>query len=424
MTVQRRTFLASGLGAAAVFASQRQLSAAEPIWGIDGWHRWRGPYGNNVCAPGATAPTTITPDHYRWKVPVPGRGHSSPIVTDDSVYLTTAEKDAGTQSVLAFDRERGRSRWSQLVHRGGLPTQNHPKNTEASSTLAFDGEYLYAVFYNASSLQLTKLTAAGRIVWQQNLGHYDPQRYKYGYAASPLLYEESVIVVGDYDGAAFLTARDRRGGGEVWRIERPTNISFSSPIVARCGGREQLLLSGSDRVCAYDPRSGRLLWETPCTTAATCGTMVWDDRYVYASGGYPKNETVCLEADRGRIVWTNNQKCYEQSMLLHDGFLYAVADSGVAYCWRGADGETMWRQRLGGDYSSSPLLVGGKTIHVFNEQGEGFAFAASPQAFRSLGKSKVGDEVFATPSVVGDTMYLRTAERNGRGRQEYLLAIA
>lgn len=431
--MQRRDFLKTSTAAASLAVLPASGGTAEPatnnasatnpiVWGQDGWHRWRGPFGNNHCAPGATAPHTITPDHYLWITPVPGRGHSSPIVTADSVFLTTAEATSETHSVLAFERLTGRPRWTRIVHQGGFPDRNHPKNTEASSTLAFDGQHLFAVFYHAATLQLTKLTPEGAIVWQQNLGAYHPKKYEYGYAASPLLHGDHIIVAGEWDGDAFLTARNRTNGREAWRIARPRNISFSSPIVAHTGGRQQLLISGAERVSAYDPDSGEPLWETPCTTAATCGTMVWNDQFVFASGGYPKKETACLDAATGEIVWTNAQKCYEQSMLQHDGYLYAVADSGVAYCWRADDGRTMWRQRLGGDYSSSPILVG-ESIHVFNEQGEGFAFRATPEDYQELGRSKVGDDVFATPSVVGNTMFLRVAKRTAAGRQESLIAI-
>ena len=426
-TVSRRLFSKLTLGAAAGvgLGSLPQIKASPLRPQSSGtWHTWRGPNGNNVAEPGSSLPTQLTPDNLQWITPVPGRGHSSPIVTDEHIYLTTADKNAGLQAVLAFNRRNGKQLWSQIVHRGGLPAENHAKNTEASSSVAFDGKNLFAVFYNTSSLRLTSLTPAGKIRWQQNLGHYDPQRYKYGYAASPCIYQDKLIVVADYDGRPFLTARDLKTGRSIWRVDRPVTISFSSPIVANTSGRDQLLLSGAEKVMSYDPENGKLLWETAGTTLATCGTMVWDEERVYASGGYPKAETICVRSDgSGEVVWSNNQKCYEQSMLIHDGFVYAVTDAGVAHCWRATDGETMWRQRLGGDYSSSPVLVG-DAIHVFNEQGEGFVFAPDSSAYRELGRNKLADDIFPTPSVVGKVMYHRFAKREAQGRKEYLVAIS
>jgi outer membrane protein assembly factor BamB len=428
--LDRRGALVAGLSAAAsalpldpsrsAAASDQAERQAENQ--IEQWWGWRGPRGNNHAAPGTRPPASIDRAAVLWSVDVPGRGHSSPIVAEDSIYLTTADKAAGTQSVLAFSRA-GRPRWEKVVHRGGLPEKNHRKNTEASPTAAFDGEAVFAAFYNAGGIQLSKLSPAGELIWQRTVGPYRPQRYQYGYAASPLIEGDRVIINVDYDGDAFLAAVDRRNGETVWKIRRPGKMSFSSPIVGQVAGRRQLLLSGAEMVAAYDPDDGALLWRTPgATTMATCGTMVWEGDRVFASGGYPDAETVCIAADgSGQVLWSNRTKCYEQSMLVKDGYVYAVADNGVAYCWRGADGKTMWRERLGGKYSSSPLLVG-ETVIVFDEGGRGFVFAATPEAFDLQQEVKLADECFASPVMVGETLYLRVAETAG-GRQEKLLAL-
>ncbi len=423
---ERRTLLKSvAIGLPIIATSSKWLAANEqPEQPQEDWRTWRGPSGNNIATAAASAPERITENKIVWAAEVPGRGHSSPIVVGDQVCLTTADKSVGTQSVLAFDRETGAARWTRLVHQGGLATQNHPKNTEASSTLATDGQHLFAVFYNSASLRLTAIDLSGKIVWEENLGHYNPQLFKYGYAASPALYKDLIIVVGDYDGQAFLTARNRMTGKEVWRTARPVTISFSSPIIANTGGRDQLLLSGGNAVISYDPHTGEVLWQSEATSMATCGTMVWNNELVFASGGYPKSETACIRSNgSGEVVWTNNQKCYEQSMLYHDGYLYAVTDAGVAYCWKAETGETMWRERLGGAYSSSPLLVG-ELIYVFNEAGQGFVFRASPKKYESISQSKIADDVFPTPVVVNNKMFMRLAKQVANSRQEYLVAIS
>ena len=415
--LNRRTALA----ASATLAIAGPSALAAPAGGAGQWWRWRGPQGTNHADADAKAPLKLDSNSLVWSAAIPGRGHSTPIVVEDTLYMTTADKSAGTQSALAIGRD-GQAKWIQTIHRGGLPAENHPKNTEASPSMAFDGESLFASFYNSGSVYLTSLTTSGKTIWQKEVGGYQPNQYKYGYAASPLLYGNSVIVVGDYDGPGFLAALDRRSGETIWKIRRPGRLSFSSPIVANVAGREQLLLSGADMVASYDPKTGNQIWKVDdATTMATCGTMVWDEKRVFASGGYPKPETVCIDAASGKLLWSNNIKCYEQSMLAHGGYIYAVADNSIAFCWRATDGQTMWKQRLGGKYSSSPLLVG-NTIYVFNESGDGFAFAANPQRFEGLMKTKVADEVFASPVVVDDTLYLRVANNRGR-RQETLLAF-
>jgi len=407
------------LGPVASATGQRAVDAGAEA----GWWTWRGPLGRSIAATDAFAPTSISAEHVLWQTPVPGRGHSSPIVTHDAIYLTTADTQQGTQSVLAFRRDDGRPLWSDVVHRGGLPTANHRKNSEASPTAAFDGSRLISLYYNSAALWLTAYTPDGERLWQREIGPYDPQTYKFGYGASPALYQDTAIVVSDYDGDSFMAAVSLSSGEPVWRVARHHQQSYSSPIIAHLQGRDQLLLSGGDMIASYDPASGALLWSAPATTMATCGTLVWDDDYIYGSGGYPDAQTACVRADgSGEVVWTNNQQCYAQSLLTTSGFLYAVTDQGIAYCWRGADGELMWRQRLGGNYSSSPLLVGDR-IFVINEAGEAFTFRATPERYMELGRGQVGDEGFATPAVVGDTMYWRTARDEPAGRQEYLIAL-
>jgi outer membrane protein assembly factor BamB len=413
------TLVAAGTGSALLQASQPQRDSGAAA----NWWTWRGPLGNNIAASSEFASKAISLDRVHWQSAVAGRGHSSPIVTDQAIFLTSADTAQGTQSVLAYNRDDGKLLWSQVVHRGGLPRENHRKNTEASPTAAFDGSRLLTAFYNSDAIWVTAFSPHGERIWQRSIGPYVPKGYKYGYAASPAIYQDTAIIIADFDGPSFLTAISLQDGKPVWRVDRHHQTSYSSPIVAKVAGRDQLLLSGGGRLISYDPADGTVLWNAPATAKATCGTVVWDAENVYASGGYPESETVCVRGDGSeRVVWTNNSKCYEQSMLASGGYVYAVTDQGIAHCWRGSDGQLMWRQRLGGNYSASPLLVG-QTIYAFSEQGESFAFAATPERFVSIGSDRIGDEVFATPSVVGDTMYLRVARSEPAGRQEYLLAV-
>jgi outer membrane protein assembly factor BamB len=151
--------------------------------------------------------------------------------------------------------------------------------------------------------------------------------------------------------------------------------------------------------------------------------MVWDGDLVFASGGYPKAETICVKGDGSKqVLWTNNQKCYEQSMLATGGYVYAVTDQGIAFCWRGSDGQEMWKQRLQGPVSSSPVLVG-DTIYSTNEQGTTYVFKANPQRFEPIAQNQLEGEGFATMAVCGNRIYIRTATGNGGQRQESLYCI-
>lgn len=385
------------------------------------WRQWRGPNGNNVVPPGETVPIEWSGNqNVLWKVNVPGRGHSSPTVVGDLIVLTSAEDASQRQAVFAFDRNSGRQVWSQIVNTGGFP-KIHGKNTHASSTACSDGKLIFATFCHHQRVEAFAFDMKGAIQWKRVVGGFQPKKYEYGYAASPTLYRGSLIVSGDTDTGAWLKALDTQTGKIKWEQQRPARLNWGSPIVANVAGKDQLFLSGCEMMASYDPATGRPLWSVPCLTMATCGTAVWDSDIVFASGGYPKAETVAVAANgSGRILWRNRVKCYEQSMLIHNGYLYGFADSGVLYCWNAKTGQEMWKQRLQGPVSASPLLVG-NNIYATNERGTTFVFEANPSKFTPVAKNQLGRESFASPGVADNVMYLRVTEQ---GRQEVLYAIS
>lgn len=387
------------------------------------WASWRGPNGNGVAEAGQSPPTKWDEKtNIVWRTPVPGRGHSSPVVVGDSIYLATADEREERQFVMAFDRKSGKQKWITEISRGGFP-KTHTKNTHASPTVACDGERLFIAFHHHAQLTLAAIDLAGKIEWKKEIGPFNPKIYEYGYAPSPLIYESTVIIAADYEKGGYLAAYDRKTGANRWTTPRPKKLSFSSPIVAKIAGKDQLLISGCELVAAYNPATGKLLWSTPGTTMATCGTMIWEGDFVFASGGYPKAETICVKADgSGEVMWTNRQKSYEQSMLVTNGYVYAFTDKGVAYCWRAADGKEMWKERLSGPVSSSPILVG-DTIYAANEAGTVYVFKADPKGFQSVATNKLGDSAFATPAFCDSKIYTRVGFGRGGSRQEFLVCI-
>lgn len=387
------------------------------------WASWRGPNLNGVAATGQTPPVSWSESqNVIWKATVPGRGHSSPTIVGNQIFLTTADEPSQTQAVIAFDRTTGKQLWMTPISKGGFPP-THRKNTHATPSVASDGERLFVSFHHHGTIQVSSLSFAGKARWQRTIGKYDPQQYKYGYAPSPMIYNSFVLIAADYEGGGWLQALDGDSGATKWQVARPRKLSFSSPVVANVAGCPQLLISGTEQVASYDPNNGRQLWTTPATTMATCGTMVWDGDLVFASGGYPKAETVCLRAKDGQFVWRNDQKCYEQSMLAYDGYVYAVTDRGIAYCWRASDGKEMWSSRLeGGAVSSSPILANGN-IYLANERGTMYVLKAQPSRFELVARNQLGDEAFATPTICDSRVYMRVASSATGGRQETLYCI-
>jgi len=415
VSIRKMNYLRFGLAALITISLTIKAVGAESDWLM-----WRGPKGNGIAAASARPPAEWGENlNIKWKARIPGRGHASPLVSGDLVLIATATEDG--QFALAYDRATGSIRWKARLHEGGLPTELHRKNTAATATPASDGERFYFLFHNRGRLILSALDRRGEIIWQQDTGPFVCE-YRYGYGPSPALFQGSLIVVSEH-GEGYLAAFRTSDGSEVWRVPRKLKTSYSSPIVARVAGKDQLLISGGEKVHSYDPANGKILWETRGAWSATCGTLVWSDDKVFASGGFPKNETLAIKADgSGEVRWRNNDKSYEQSMLFYQGHLYTFNDNGIALCWEASTGAEKWKVRLGGPVSASPILANG-IIYATNEQGTTFAYKANPEKFELVGEFQLGTEGFATPVFVGSEVFIRTAQSQP-SREEFLYCIS
>lgn len=386
------------------------------------WLQWRGPTGNGIADTGQNPPVSWSETiGIIWKTRIPGRGHSSPILVGNKVFLTTAMASNQTQAVLALDRNSGKLLWQKTIHQGKWESRIHPKNTHASPTIASDGNCLLVGFHSDRSVFLSRLDLDGELVWQKRLGPFEP-KYPYGYAASPIIHGEVVFVAVENEKEGFLGAYDIATGKMLWNIAR-RSTNYSTPVVARVQGRNQLLLSGSSQVAAFDTVDGHTLWTAPARWQVSCGTLVWSEDMVFASGGYPRGQTLGVRADgSGRIVWENPVKCYEQSMLYFDGYVYAISDTGIGYCWRASDGKEMWKARLEGPVSSSPVLAAGN-IYYSSERGTTCVFRANPTRFQLIARNRLGDSAFASPAIVDGRIYLRIGKQENGTRQEFLYCV-
>ncbi|MEM9364354.1 MAG: PQQ-binding-like beta-propeller repeat protein [Planctomycetota bacterium] len=394
------------------------------------WLTWRGPTRDNHVpeADAALIPTTWSEsENVLWRSPVPGKGHATPIVVGNGIFVLTHRADQRTVSLLRFNLDDGAPSGEVVLHRGVVPPNYlHKKNTCASCTPSSDGKGIFIVAQVNDAIIASAVGLTGKIVWQQQVAPYRAGRGWFGYGASPLLLPDSLVVAVDTDNnERGLFALDRQTGRQRWRAPRPVSTSYSSPILATVDGQDQILISGGYQVASYDPATGRQLWTVEATSRTTCATMVWNDSMVFASGSYPDPGTYGISvSNRGaRVAWENRVKCYEQSMLVVDGYLYGVADNGVMYCWRCEDGREMWKQRLGGKYSASPLLVKGN-IFCSDEGGRTSIFRADPNGFASVAENRLGNSSFASPIVADGKLILRHATGDGPSRQEFLAAIS
>ncbi len=405
-------------------AQEKGIADFPKLNGKNDWPWWRGPSRNGIASETSVPTKFGDGENMAWKAKVPGRGHSSPTVVGDRIYLTTAFKEDERHCVVAFDRQTGQEVWQVEVNQGAFPEKNHAKNTEATPTIASDGERLFVTFYHHNQVELITLDFDGKVLWRKKVADFHPKMYEYGYAPSPVIYRGNVIVASEYDGDSFVTALDRVSGKKAWQTKRLSSISFSTPVIAKVAGKDQMLMSGQQFVTSWNPVNGKPNWAVPGTTYATCGTMVWEGDIVFASGGFPKAETIAVKADGSKkVLWTNNQKCYEQSMIVHDGYLYALNDSGVMYCWHGESGEEKWKHRLSGPVSASPVLAGGN-IYWANEAGTMYVFQPTPEKFDLVAENKVGSSAFASPAICGGQIFLRVGEGYGPDYQEWLYCFA
>lgn len=403
------------------------LPPVEPVGGTEGfkdtdWPWWRGPTRDGIAPVGTQKPPVewSKDRHIVWKTPIPGRGHGSAIVVGDQVFIATADVDAQEQCLICLDRATGAVKWKTVVHSGGLIVEGNKKATLASTTPACDGQRVFINFLNNRAAHATALSRDGKKLWQTKVTDYVVHQ---GYGTSPTVYESLVLVSADNKGGGAFVGLHRATGDIVWKHQRPKKPNYASPIVHRIDGKDQLIFMGCDLLTSLSPLTGKVNWEHEGATTECVSSIVTDGAHVFTSGGYPKNHVAAVRADGSKkVAWEKGTRVYVPSMLIKGGHLYAVTDAGVAVCMEAATGNEVWKGRLGGTFSSSPVLAG-ELIYAINEGGEGFVFKASPRDFELVAKNRLGDEVFATPTIAGGRIFLRIAELEGDKRQESVVCI-
>lgn len=395
---------------------------AEPIEvGPNDWPWWRGPLRNGNADPNQKPPLKWSDkENILWKTPVPGRGHGSPIVVGDRVLLATADDKDEAQSVLCYDRKTGKLLWQTEIHRGNFSKGGNAKSSHASSTVACDGKRIYVNFLNNKAIYTTALGLDGKQIWQTKVTDYVLHQ---GFASSPAIYESLVIVSADNKGTGLIAALERSTGKIVWTESRPKTPNYASPIILKVAGREQLFFIGCDLVTSLDPRTGKKNWEMKGSTTECVTSTVTDGNLIVTSGGFPKGHVAAIHADGSlKVAWESKIKVYVPSLIEHRGYLYGVQDGGIAMCWKFDTGEEVWKGRLGGGFSASPVLVG-DLLFATNEAGRTFIYKADPKTFEIVAENQLGTEAMATPTIAGGRIYMRCAVGQKGQRQEMLYCI-
>jgi outer membrane protein assembly factor BamB len=386
--------------------------SAEARYAIDAnkdWPCWRGPSADNHSAAKKAPLYWSAEQGLLWKSSVPGRGHASPCVVGDKVYLASADESSGAQFLLAYDRRDGRQLWRRDLHVGKLPKINE-KNSHASATPASDGRRIYTVFATSEDLWASAVEVDGRVVWQTRLGRY---AHANGLGASPVLFDGLLIVASDNQAEPELTALETAEGAVKWQVKRPQSDNSATPIVGRGSGRPQLLLNGARSVSSYDPLSGGELWHVTHKTEVAACTMAFDSERVIASGNVPEPLMLAVRGDgsgdvtESGVVWQSKKSnTYVPSPLVVGPYVFLVIDGGVAFCRDVESGDVIWQHRLGGKFSASPLLADGN-IYALNEEGKMHIFRASAK-WEPVAENDLNAECLATPAISDSQIFLRT----------------
>ena len=402
-------------------ALDKILSAETPKAAPNDWPWWRGPNHDGVAVGAQSLPEKIdVSKHLKWQIRIQGRGHGTPIVAGDKIFLLTSNEQEKSQYAIAVDRKTGKHVWVTQVHKGKLDKRNK-KATHANGSLATDGKRVYLNFVHNGAAYTTALSIEdGKTLWQKKLCKY---KIHQGYGSSPLLYKGLLIVTADNKLGGLIAALNPADGAFIWTHKRPKKPNYPSPVIHHLFGKDQLIMTGCDLVTSLDPSTGKVNWEIKGATTECVTTTPTDGKHIYTSGGYPKNHVSAVVADgSGKVAWENNIRVYVPSMIHKDGYIYAVTDGGIATCWKSDTGKTMWKGRLGGVFSASPTLVGDK-FYAINEYGELSVFSANPNEFKLHYQTKLGDEAFASLVVCGNRLYQRVVIQNDRAKEEYLYCI-
>jgi outer membrane protein assembly factor BamB len=405
----------------------------------ENWPQWRGPGGLGVSAE-KRLPTTWAPDkNVAWKAELPGSGHSSPVVWGDRLFLTAVIEGAvvpgakavahkqGTDEnwvhpdsvaadrshtfkVLALDVKSGKIVWEHTPYEGVVYDARHRRSSFASPTVATDGRFVFAYFGPEG---LYAYDVAGKPMWKavEKFPHLG-----LGVGTSPVLFENLVIIQRDEDNGdnSVLVAYDKATGTEAWRVKRPVEISWGTPlIVTAASGRHELVTNGSSFIIGYDPATGKELWRTKGVESNAIHTPLAGKGFVIVTAGFPAKRVIALRTgdvpDEKRIAWEYSKGTgYVVSNIVYGDYLYLLTDNGIVTCVDVATGEIKYeggRPPKPARFFGSPVAFGGY-IALTSEEGETYLVKAGP-VFEIAQINSIGETVWSSPAISNGRIYIR-----------------
>lgn len=412
------------------------LLAVTTLADIRNWPEFCGPDGSGR-SPSKHLPLRWTEtEGVAWKTPLHGRAWSSPVVWKDQVWVTTATEDGRELSAIAVDRNSGRILHDRVLFRVEKPQFAHKFNTYASPTPAIESGRVYVTFGSPGTACLD--TRTGKTLWERTdfvCNHFR------GAGSSPILDSDRLYLNFDGSDHQYVVALDKKTGKTLWETRRGIDYKDLGPDgkpdsdgdwrkaygtcrLTRLEGVTQLLSQGAKAMYGLDPATGHELWRVEERTSHSAGTRPavgfgmafiptgWSQGQILAirpgkSGGVIDANAEVPADSPVQIVWRSKRGVPKKpSLLLLDDLLFAIDDNGVATCWEAQTGKMLWNERVGGNYSASPVAGPGR-IYVCSEEGKVTVLAAG-RTFQKLAENQLGDGFMASPALSGDSLILRS----------------
>jgi outer membrane protein assembly factor BamB len=441
--------LAVLLGACALGTVTTMGSAVDPKPGVD-WPSFRGIRGAGIAEGFKTPASWDVPKSQgvRWKVPLEGLGHASPIVWGNRVCVTTAisgKPDAGlkiglygdiasvpddtvhTWKLLCFDKKSGKPLVDHTIHTGVPAIKRHLKSTHANTTLATDGTHLVAML---GSEGLHTFDMNGKPLWKKDLGVLDSGYFQvpaaqWEFSSSPIIHDGVIVIQADVQQNSFIAAFDVRTGNELWRTARADVPTFGTPTIHDVAGRTQILVNGWKHMGAYDFKTGREIWRMAGGGDIPVPTPIVGHGLVYITnshGGrspiYAIRETAsgpltlaASETSNDHIAWSSADGAYMITPLLYGNILYVTRNNGTITALDARTGERFYQQRIAGQstpFTASTVAADGK-LYFTSEEGDVYVVKAG-KTFELVATNPLGDVGFATPAISEGMIYFRTAK--------------
>jgi outer membrane protein assembly factor BamB len=437
-----RTSSFATLTAIALLVSSLALAAS------DDWPGWRGPTANGI-SPLKNLPSSWSADrNVAWKTPLEGRGLSSPVVWGDRIFLTAdIEGDVVEGAVppkhrirgepfrhpdsvgmnhkhilkvMSFDAKSGQKLWEQTAYDGVVADEIHKFNSYASPTPVTDGKFVYAYF---ESQGLYKYDIDGKQIWKMSLGPISTLGV--GAGVSPVLFEDKIIILADQDEGekSFMAAVSTKGGSIVWKVPRQAQVSWTVPVILDVNHQMQMIVSGTENLIAYDPRTGKEIWKTEGVGGNSVHTPVFGHGMVFVSTGYPVKNVMAVRLNPApgeeRVAWTYKKGTgYIPNTILYGDYLYFMTDAGLLTCVDAMTGKPQYESKrfpAPGRFAAAPVAFDGKLL-ITSQDGDTYVLKAGPE-YELLGTNALGEGVVASLAMAGDSIYIRSEKNLYRIRQ-------